>query len=64
MIVRSIVTVLLESVMAIIEDTVRQYEALVRMIDVKVTRQRAALAQSELQLRGAKEALESAKRVK
>lgn len=46
------------------EDTVRQYEALVRMIDVKVTRQRTALAQSELQLRGAKEALESAKKGK
>lgn len=50
--------------MAINEDTVRQYEALVRMIDVKVTRQRAALAQSELQIRGAKEALESAKKAK
>lgn len=48
--------------MAVNEDTVKQYEALVRMIEAKVTRQRTALAQSELQLRGAKEALESAKK--
>lgn len=50
--------------MATNEDTIKQYEALVRMIDLKVTRQRVALAQSELQLKGAKEALENAKKVK
>lgn len=50
--------------MAVNEDTIKQYEALVRMIDVKVTRQRTSLAQSELQLRGAKEALDTARKGK
>lgn len=48
--------------MAINEDTVKQYEALVRMIELKETRQRNALAQTQLQLKGAKEALAAAKK--
>lgn len=50
--------------MAVNEDTVKQYEALVRMIEAKETRQRSALAQTQLQLRGAKEALDNAKKGK
>lgn len=53
-----------EIAMAVNEDTVRQYEALVRMVEAKAIRQRKALADTELQLKGAKEALEAAKKVK
>lgn len=50
--------------MATHEDTIKQFERLVRMIELKVARQRTALADSELQLAGARTALENAKKVK
>lgn len=40
---------------------VKQYERLVRMIEAKEVRQRAALSDTQLQLAGAKNALEQAK---
>lgn len=46
------------------EIEIKQYERLVRMIEQKEVRQRAALADTQLQLQGAKNALESAKKVK
>lgn len=46
------------------EDTVKQFERLVRMIELKEARQRTALADTQLQLAGARTALENAKKVK
>lgn len=43
---------------------IRQYERLVRMIEQKEVRQRAALADTQLQLQGARNALETAKKGK
>lgn len=52
-----------EVTMAVVnEDTVRQAENLVRMVSLKYERQKKALADTELQLRGAKEFLENAKK--
>lgn len=44
------------------EDTVRQAENLVRMVSLKYERQKKALADTELQLRGAREFLDNAKK--
>lgn len=46
------------------EDRIKQFEALVRMVEAKAVRQRKALADTELQLTGAKESLENAKKGK
>lgn len=43
---------------------VKQYERLVRMIEAKEVRQRAALSDTQLQLAGARNALDAAKKVK
>lgn len=43
---------------------IKQYERLVRMIEQKQVRQRAALADTDLQLAGAREALANAQKSK
>lgn len=50
--------------MAINEDTVKQFERLVRMIEAKEVRQRSALNDTQIQLAGAKQALDVAKKGK
>lgn len=46
------------------EDVIKQYERLVRMIEQKEVRQRAAHADTLLQLQGARKILDDAKKVK